>query len=339
MKKIKVEQAVGTVLAHDITRIIPGQSKGVAFKKGHVVRSEDIPELLRLGKKHLFVLKLSAARMHENEAAVRIATAVSGPGLRWTEPSEGKSSMHCLTAGLLKINVAALLRINRLGDVILSTLRNNSPCLKDQVAAATRIIPLTMGAGKIERLERLAAASRPVLAVRPFRRMRVGAVVTGTEIFEGLVPDGFDRHVGEKIARFGSKVVKKVLVPDDPARIAGAVRDLASSGCELIVTTGGLSVDPDDVTRKGVIRAGARVIAYGSPVLPGAMFLFAEINETPILGLPACVYYHPATIFDLILPRILAGDPIARSEIAAMGHGGLCLNCETCRFPVCPFGK
>jgi hypothetical protein len=339
MKKIKVEQAVGTVLAHDITRIVPGQSKGVAFKKGHVVRPEDIPELIRLGKKHLFVLHLSAARLHENEAALRIAAAISGPGLRWTEPSEGKSSMRCLTDGLLKIDVAALMRINRLGGVILSTLKNNSHCLKDQVAAATRIIPLTIAAGKIERLERLAAASRPVLAVRPFRRLKVGAVVTGTEIFDGLVPDGFERHVGEKIARFGSKVVKKILAPDDPARIAAAIEALVSLGCELIVTTGGLSVDPDDVTRQGVLRAGARLVAFGSPVLPGAMFLYALLGETPILGLPACVYYHPATIFDLMLPRVLAGDPIARSEIAAMGHGGLCLNCEECRFPVCPFGK
>ena len=338
MKKIEVEKAIGTVLAHDITRILPGRSKGVAFKKGHVVRAEDVPELLKLGKRHLFALNLSAARIHEDEAALRIAAAVCGPGLTWSAPSEGKSSMRCLADGLLKVDARALLKINRMGDIVLSTLKNNSVCGRDQVAAGTRIIPLTIAARKIERLERL-AASRPVLEVLPFRRLRVGAVVTGTEIFEGLIPDGFDRHVGEKITRFGSKVVRKILVPDDPGRIAGAIAELVASGCELIVTTGGLSVDPDDVTRQGVLRAGARLVVYGSPVLPGAMFLYARLGETPILGLPACVYYHPSTIFDLILPRILAGDPVARTEIAAMGHGGLCLNCETCRFPVCPFGR
>jgi hypothetical protein len=339
MKKIEVEKAIGSVLAHDITRILPGRSKGVAFKKGHVVRAEDVPELLKLGKRHLFAMNLSAARIHEDEAALRIAAAVCGPGLAWSAPSEGKSSMRCLTDGLLKVDARALLKINRMGDIVLSTLKDNSVCRRDQVAAGTRIIPLTIGAGKIERLERLASASRPVLEVLPFRRLRVGAVVTGTEIFEGQVPDGFDRHVGEKIARFGSKVVRKILAPDDPGRIAGAIAELVASGCELIVTTGGLSVDPDDVTRQGVLRAGARLVVYGSPVLPGAMFLYARLGETPILGLPACVYYHPSTLFDLILPRILAGDPVARSEIAAMGHGGLCLGCETCRFPVCPFGR
>jgi hypothetical protein len=338
MKKIKVEKALGAVIAHDITRILPGKSKGVAFKRGHVVREQDIPELIALGKRHLFALPLSAFQLHEDEAALRIAAAVSGPGLRWTEPSEGKSSIISRTDGLLKIDVRALLQINRMGDIILSTLKNNFSCRRDQVVAATRIIPLAVKTQKIERLERVAAA-RPVIAVRPFRSLKVGAVVTGTEIFEGLIPDGFDAHVAEKIRHFGATVVKKILVPDDPARIAAAIQELRRQGCGLIVTTGGLSVDPDDVTRQGVLKAGARIVAYGSPVLPGAMFLYALLEETPILGLPACVYYHPSTIFDLVFPRVLAGDPITRAEIAAMGHGGLCLNCDPCRFPACPFGK
>jgi hypothetical protein len=339
MKKIRVEKALGAVIAHDITRILPGKSKGVAFKRGHVVREQDIPELIALGKRHLFALPLSASQLHEDEAALRIAASVCGPGLRWTEPAEGKSSIISLTDGLLKIDVRALLQINRMGDIILSTLRNNSPCRRDQVVAATRIIPLTVKSLKIERLEFLAAAARPVVAVRPFRSLKVGAVVTGTEIFEGMIPDGFDAHVGDKIRQSGSTVVRKILAPDHPARIAAAIAELRRLDCELIVTTGGLSVDPDDVTRRGVLQAGARIVAYGSPVLPGAMFLYALLDGTPILGLPACVYYHPSTIFDLMLPRVLAGDPISRAEIAAMGHGGLCLNCEQCRFPACPFGK
>jgi molybdopterin biosynthesis enzyme len=304
-----------------------------------VVRKEDIPALINLGKRHLFVLHLSASQLHEDEAALRIAAAVSGPGLRWTEPSEGKSSMLSLTDGLLKIDVRSLLKINRMGEIILSTLKNNFPCRRNQVVAATRIIPLTVKTLKIERLERIAAAVRPLITVRPFRHLKVGAVVTGTEIFDGAIPDGFDAHVAEKIRRFGSTVAQKILAPDHPARIAAAIEELRGRGCELIVTTGGLSVDPDDVTRKGVLQAGARIVAYGSPVLPGAMFLYALLDGLPILGLPACVYYHASTIFDLMLPRVLAGDPITRAEIAAMGHGGLCLNCEQCRFPACPFGK
>jgi hypothetical protein len=339
MKKISVEKAVGSVLAHDITRIVPGKSKGVGFRKGHIVREADVPELLKLGKRHLYVLKLSRASLHEDDAALRIAAAVCGHGLRWTRPAEGKSSIVSRRDGLFKINVSALLKINRLGPLIVSTLKTDFACRRDQIVAATRIIPLTIAARKIERLEHIAAQAGPVLQVLPFRRLRVGAVVTGSEIAGGLIKDEFDRFVGAKIEAFGSTVVRKILVPDDPALIAGAVRELKGLKCGLIVATGGLSVDPDDVTRQGVDAAGARLVAYGSPVLPGAMFLYALLDGTPILGLPACVYYHPSTIFDLVLPRILAGDPITRGEIAAMGHGGLCLNCETCRFPVCPFGK
>jgi molybdopterin biosynthesis enzyme len=225
-----------------------------------------------------------------------------------------------------------------MGGLLLSTLKGNQACRRGEQVAATRIIPLTVAAAKIERLERLAGAA-PVLSVMPFRRLKVGAVVTGSEVFNGLIADGFDRYVGGKIRAFGSRVVRKILVPDDTRRIAEAVLELQSLGCELIVATGGLSVDPDDVTRRGVRAAGAREVAYGSPVLPGAMFLYALLDAVPILGLPACVYFHAVTIFDLILPRVLAGDAVTRGEIAAMGHGGLCRNCESCRFPVCPFGK
>jgi len=338
MKKIRIEKAVGSVLAHDITRIVPGQFKGVAFKRGHIIREQDIPELHRLGKRHLYVLNLSNSILHEDEAAMRIASAVCGPGLRWTRPSEGKSTIFSRIDGLFKVNVPALNRINRTGQLILSTRQSHLACRQDQPVAATRIIPLTIAAQKIERLERL-AGDGPVLAVLPFRSLRVGAVVTGSEIFNGLIADGFDTHVGEKIRAFGSTVIRKLLVPDEARRIAEAMRELVALGCDLIVTTGGLSVDPDDVTRRGVIQAGARIVAYGSPVLPGAMFLYARLDTVPVLGLPACVYFHATTIFDLMLPRILSGDRISRSDIAAMGHGGFCLNCEVCRFPACPFGK
>jgi len=339
MKKIPVEKAIGTVLAHDITRIEPGRFKGRAFKKGHIVCEADIPALLKLGKRHLYVLKLSAAELHEDDAALRIATAVCGPGLRWTTPSEGKSTIIAEADGLLKIDVPALTRINGLGHLILSTLKTNYPCRKDQAVAATRIIPLTILAGRIERLEEIAAASAPVLSLRPYRRLKVGAVVTGTEIYSGLIPDGFDAWVGSKISSFGSRIIRKILVPDDAVKIAAAIAELKSQDPDLIVVTGGLSVDPDDVTRRGVRKAGARLIAYGSPILPGAMFLYALLAGTPVLGLPACVYYHRTTVLDLILPRVLAGETITRREIAALGHGGLCLNCAECRFPVCPFGR
>ena len=339
MKKVKVEKAVGMVLAHDITRIIPGKFKGVGFKKGHIVQEKDIPELKKLGKNHIYVLNLSANKLHEDDAALRIAFAISGDQLHWTEPVEGKSSIISNARGLVKVNPTVLLKINKLDEIIVSTVKNNFPCQKNQVVAATRIIPLTIRAQKIERLEKLVQNQHPVINVKPYRKLKVGAVVTGSEIYEGIIKDEFDKFVGKKIREYGSRIVKKINSPDHPNDIGNAVGKLRDLDCDLILTTGGLSVDPDDVTRQGIKQIGAEIIAYGAPVLPGAMFLYAKLDNIPILGLPACVYYHETTIFDLTFPRVLAGDEITKNEIAQMGHGGLCLDCERCQFPVCPFGK
>ena len=339
MKKVKVEKAVGMVLAHDITRIIPGKFKGVGFKKGHIVKKKDIPELKKLGKNHIYVLNLSADKLHEDDAALRIAFAISGDQLHWTDPVEGKSSIISNTKGIVKVKPAVLLKINKLGEIIVSTVKNNFPCQKDQIVAATRIIPLTISTKKIERLELLVQNQHPVINVKPYRKLNVGAVVTGSEIYEGIIQDEFDKFVAKKVNDYGSKVVKKIQTPDNPGAIGNAVGELRDLGCDLILATGGLSVDPDDVTRQGIKQIGAEIIAYGAPVLPGAMFLYAKLDGIPILGLPACVYYHETTIFDLIFPRVLAGDEITKNEIAQMGHGGLCLNCDKCQFPVCPFGK
>ncbi len=327
------------VLAHDITRIIPGKFKGVGFKKGHIVNEKDLPELIKLGKKHLYVLNLSANQLHEDDAALRISRAVCGDKLDWTEPVEGKSNIISKTRGIVKVNAAALLKINKLGQLIVSTLKTNFAVQKNQIVAATRIIPLTLNKKKIERLETIAQNHYPVIRAMPYRNLKVGAVVTGSEIYDGLIQDEFDGYVGQKVRDCGARVVKKILTPDKPDSIAAAIGELMGLGCDLILTTGGLSVDPDDVTRQGVQQIGAKIILYGAPVLPGAMFLYAELNGIPILGLPACVYYHRSTIFDLMFPRVLAGDKISKNEIAEMGHGGMCLNCEHCRFPVCPFGK
>jgi len=339
MKKIRVEEAVGMVLAHDITRIIPGKFKGVGFKKGHIVLTEDVPELLKIGKKHLYILDLPPDRMHEDEAAHRIAAAVADPMIEQRGPHEGKISIISPFMGLVKIDSQGLMEINRLGDIVLSTVRNNFPCKKGQVIAGTRILPLTIDQVAIESVEATAKKHWPVIQIKPFRSMRVGAVVTGSEVYEGLVEDGFDQHVGAKVTALGSRVVQKVLAPDDTARIAAAVGELTAEGCDLIITTGGLSVDPDDVTRMGVREAGFTIDFYGTPVLPGAMFLYAHRDDVVLLGLPACVFYHQTTMFDLMLTRVLANDPITRTEINAMGLGGLCLQCDVCRYPVCPFGS
>lgn len=339
MKKIKVEDAVGTVLAHDMTRITRGKFKGVAFKKGHLVQKEDIPELLRIGKQYLYALELGQDQLHENDAAKRISRAISEPVLEFTDPREGKVNIITRQAGLLKINVDALLRVNKMESIIVATLKNNFPCKKGDIVAATRIIPLTIPAKNIEALEALTKETGAIVAVRPYTPLKVGAVVTGSEVFNGLITDDFGPSIGKKILDAGCTLAKKILVPDDIPAISNAVLELKKQGCDLIITTGGLSVDPDDVTRQGVIQAGADVAFYGSPVLPGAMLMVSRLGTIPVISLPACVFYYQQTVFDLIFPRILAGETIGEDDIAAMGHGGLCMNCDVCHYPVCSFGR
>ncbi len=326
-------------LAHDVTRIVPGEYKGVGFRKGHIIRQEDITDLLKMGKQSVYVFELGPNSLHEDNAAVRIANAVSGPGLSWSDPREGKITFLSCADGIVKVNTKALLKINTMKNIIVSTLKNNFPCSQDSAVGATRIIPLTIQRHKIEKLETIAKQHFPVINVLPYRRLKVGAVVTGSEVYNGLIDDGFDQYVGTKIKDFGSEIMQKIVTPDDASEIAQAIRKLTVLGCDLIITTGGLSVDPDDVTRTGIKQSGARIIIYGSPILPGAMFLYAVLDRTIILGLPACVYYHHATVFDIMLPRVLAGDSITMKDVAALGHGGFCMNCKQCRYPICPFGK
>jgi hypothetical protein len=268
MKKVKVENAVGMVLAHDITRIIPGKYKGVGFKKGHIVKEEDVPELLKLGKKHLYVLNLSVDHLHEDDAALRIARAICGKKLYWTDPSEGKSNIISETDGIVKVDRTALLKINKLGKIIVSTLKNNFPVQKDQIVAATRIIPLTLNVKKIERLEDVAKKQHPVIRLKPYRQLKVGTVVTGSEIYDGIIRDEFDKYVGKKVRAYGSRIVKKILVPDKVDAIAKAVGELMDLGCELILTTGGLSVDPDDVTERKLLHTVHRFFRVPCSCMP-----------------------------------------------------------------------
>ncbi len=339
MKTVKIQKAIGMVLGHDLTRIVPGSFKGAAFKKGHIIQEEDIPTLLDMGKETLFVLDIPPGRLHENDAAGRLAQALKGDHLLLQGPVEGKISLTAQISGLLKVRVADLTRLNLIPNIMVSTLHNNSVCTAGDIVAATRIIPLTIDEKSILKAETICSRSKSVVSIKPFYKKKVGVVVTGSEFYTGRVQDGFEEWVGKKLEAYGCEIIRKETVPDKVSRIAETIKSLIDSECDLIVTTGGMSVDPDDVTRKGIRRAGARIIFFGTPVLPGAMFLYARLGEIPLLGLPACVFYHKVTLFDLLLPLILAGEEPTRKEIALMGHGGLCRNCPECRFPVCPFGK
>jgi len=335
-----VEQAVGMVLPHDITEIVKDEFKGRAFKKGHVIRAEDIERLRRLGKEHIYVLELGPDEIHEDEAALAMAQALAGSGVEYSpEIVEGKVSLTAARDGLLKINREALFRFNLLGEVICATLQDNTPVQKGEQVAASRLIPLVGERRVVEEAVAVARSGVPIVRVLPLAKVKAGLVITGSEVFHGRIEDKFEQVLRDKLTALGSTVATVRFAPDDPALIAAAIRACQDEGAQLIVTSGGMSVDPDDVTRLGIKEAGAEAVVYGTPVLPGAMFLVGRIGTVPVLGVPACGMFHRITVLDLVLPRILTGETIGREELAALGHGGLCRNCPQCRYPVCSFGK
>jgi molybdenum cofactor synthesis domain-containing protein len=384
-KAVPVEQAVGTVLAHDITEIRPGEFKGRAFKKGHVIREEDVCHLQRLGKEHLFVLNIADDELHENDAAPALANALMGSGVKSAgEPKEGKIDIIAERDGLLMINREALLEFNMLGDVMCATLHNNTLVKQGELVAGTRAIPLVVKRSVVEEAVRIAkevqgsefkVQSSGVIEVKELRKPRAGVVITGNEVYHGRIKDAFAPVITKKIEEFGGELVGIYYAPDDKEFITDRLRELVNAGADLLITTGGMSVDPDDVTRFAIRELGATDITYGSSVLPGAMFLVAYLQKTedrgqkiedrgqrtdnrnenrnslssdicaltsefiPILGIPACGMYAKTTVFDLVLPRVLAGERVGRRELAELGHGGLCMKCDVCRYPVCPFGK
>ena len=341
LEKIKAQDAIGTVLAHDITEIkAHHEFKGRAFKKGHIVTKDDIPRLLDLGKKNLFVLKIADDEVHENEAGERIARAISGRGVYLSdEVKEGRVNLYAAYDGLLRINTEALEKLNLLDDVMCATRHQNFPVKKGEMLAGTRAIPLLIKKQTVEKIENLSLEYGKIVEVLPLRSVKVGLLITGSEVYHGRIKDAFEPIMREKIKTIGSEVIKVIFAPDDVTMIAEGIKGLITAGAQLIITTGGMSVDPDDLTSKGVKEIGATITSYGASVLPGAMFLMAYKGEIPILGVPACGMYHKNTIFDLILPRVLAGEKIEKPQIAKLGHGGLCLECPACDFPHCGFGK
>ncbi|WP_227765828.1 molybdopterin-binding protein [Zhaonella formicivorans] len=339
MKKVKVEEAVGMILCHDITRIVPGESKGPAFRKGHIIRQEDVPKLLDLGKAHIYVWENQEGMLHENDAALRLAKAAAGSGLNLSEPKEGKVNLTAAADGLLKVDVNSLELINGIDQLIIATLHTNRMVKAGQQVAGCRVVPLVIAEEKIVEAERICSSIQGIISVKTLHKVRAGLVTTGSEVYYGRIKDAFGPVIKSKLEQFGSSLHKQVFVPDDVEKIAQAVRELKAEGVDLVLTTGGMSVDPDDLTPTGIKSAGAEIIAYGAPVLPGSMFMLAYLDGMPILGLPGCVMYAKTTIFDLVLPRVLCGEKLSRQDLVKLGHGGLCLNCEVCTFPHCHFGK
>lgn len=338
---VTLEEAIGFPLAHDITEIRPGEFKGAAFHKGHILKPWDLDQLRKLGKNNLYILKPEHNEMHEDDAAEVLANALCGDGVGWQgAPREGKISLKATCDGILKVDVDALMHFNMQGDVMCATRHTHTVVKKGETVAATRAIPLLVSREKVKKAVDAAILSATgVLRVVPIRHPKVSVLITGNEVFYGLIKDKFEEIITKKVIALGGEILHVVFLPDDDDMISSAAIHQLEQGADLLITTGGMSVDPDDRTRHAMAKAGIQDVVYGTPVLPGAMFMVAYLGEVPVLGIPACGMYASHTILDLIYPRVLAGEKITRKEIAALGHGGLCLKCTTCTYPVCPFGK
>lgn len=338
--KVKVEDAVGLALAHDITEVRPGEYKGPSFRKGHEVERKDLCHLMRLGKQHLYVLDLESDQVHEDDAAIEMATALAGPGVVFDRKArEGKIELKASYDGLLKVAVEPLVDFNMIPDTMCASIHNNTPVKKGQSLAGTRAIPLVIQREVLDRAVALARDHYPVFAVKAFNPLKARLVITGNEVYHGLIEDRFEEIVRSKLEAYGSELVETAILPDDQAQIARKIESFIEAGSDLIITTGGMSVDPDDVTRIGIRDAGVDRIFYGAAVLPGAMFMLAYNGRVPLVGIPACALFHQTTVFDLILPRLAAGETPEDRDLARLAHGGLCVDCPTCRFPACSFGK
>lgn len=337
MKKIKTIEAVGQVLCHDITQIVPGKFKGVAFKKGHVIREEDVNILLSLGKDNIYIWENSDGMIHENDGAVILKEIGAGKGLEFSDIKEGKIDFYAAYNGLLKVNIDELKKLNSYGQMIFSTIHNNTPVKKGEKVGGTRVIPLM-----IEEEKLISAKSNikdKLVWIEEIKGKKVGIITTGNEVYYKRIKDSFGPVIVEKVKEYGCEVLGQVILPDSAEDIKNAIEDWIEKGAELVICTGGMSVDPDDVTPTAIISTGAELISYGAPVLPGAMFLLAYKGDTPILGLPGCVMFSKRTIFDLVLPRVLVDEKLTMNDIASYGHGGMCLSCPVCTFPKCGFGK
>ena len=338
MKLIKTENAVGCVLCHDITQIIKGVTKDARFRKGHVITKEDIPVLLSIGKDNIYIYENDENMMHENDAAKVLVSMCKNEYMSESDVKEGKIELKAEADGLLKVDKKKLFTVNSFGQMMIATRHGNTMVKKGDKLAGTRIIPLVIEKEKMERVKK-EVGEGSILKLMPFKHKKAALLTTGNEVYYHRIKDTFSETVMQKLDEFDVQIIDHVILPDDNELLTKTILEELEKGADIVICTGGMSVDPDDKTPLAIKNTGADVVSYGSPVLPGAMFMIAYMGEKVIMGLPGCVMYARRTIFDLALPRVMADDKITADELFSLGEGGLCLGCKVCTFPNCGFGK
>ncbi len=337
MKKIAVEQAVGMTLCHDITKMVDG-FKGAAFKRGHVIREEDVQELLNIGKKFVFIWEENAGELHEEDCALRMAAMAPVEGAHYTAPSEGKVLLMADSRGMLRVDTELLAQINAIGDLTISTLPDHYPVEPGARLASMRIVPLVTQEAQILKAEGL-CKGRKLLDLRPYKSQKVGVIITGSEVYSGRIQDKFEPVVRRKMAQYPGEILGVTICDDDLEMIVNAAKQYIDQGADLLIFTGGMSVDPDDLTPTAIRNLGAQIVTHGVPAQPGNMTLVAYLRDIAILGVPGAAISLPTTIFDVLLPQIFTGDKITREDLIRLGDGGLCQMCASCHFPNCTFGR
>lgn len=339
MKLMKVEDAVGQVLCHDITQIIKGVTKDAVFRKGHIITDEDIPVLLSVGKENIYIWENDETKLHENDAAMVLYDICKGEHMHGSDIKEGKIELIADCDGVLKINREKLRNVNALGEMMIASRHGDFPVKKGAKLAGMRVIPLVIEKEKMERAKQV-AGKEPIFEIRPFVSKKAGVITTGSEVYHHRIEDTFTPVIVEKLSEYNIPVVKHVICDDNHEQITKEIKTMIQEGIDMVICTGGMSVDPDDKTPLAIKNAGVDMVTYGAPVLPGAMFLLGYYDGTiPVMGLPGCVMYSKRTIFDLVLPRILTDEKLTKEDFEVLGEGGLCLNCAVCTYPNCGFGK
>jgi molybdenum cofactor synthesis domain-containing protein len=339
MKKIAVQQALGQTLCHDMTAILADGFKGVRFRRGHVITEEDIPVLLDMGKEHIFVWEPEADEVHEEDAAIALTQVMAGSGIAYSGPSEGKMTITAQVDGLFQVHSAGLRRINTVPDYTVACIPGNTPVKAGQKVAGARIVPLVTKRDNVDAAVAIARECAPIFSVKPFRKLKTGVVITGSEVYYGRIQDAFEPILTPKLQGYGAEILGFTKCPDDLDKILAAIAAFRQQGAELILLTGGMSVDPDDLTPTAIRTLGGEFITQGVPMQPGNMLTIAYMEGCTLVGVPGASMHSPVTSLEVFLPRIFAGDKITKQEIAGYGEGGLCQNCPTCHFPNCSFGR
>ena len=337
MKKVKVQDAIGMTLCHDITAMVDG-FKGAAFKRGHVITQEDIPKLLDIGKQHVFIWEENAGEIHEEDAARRLSQMTTVNGAHYGSISEGKVQLFADQDGMFRVDKALLAAVNRIGDITITTLPDHYPVKAGDRLASMRIVPLVTEERQIAEAEAL-CADKQLYDLRPFKPLKVGIIITGSEIYHGRIKDKFERVARAKLAHYPAEILGVHVCDDELDMIVGAGRTLLAEGAELLIFSGGMSVDPDDLTPSAIREMGAEIVSYGVPSQPGNMTLVAYLDQAALLGVPGAAISRPTTMLDVLLPQIFCGDPLTKDDLIRLGEGGLCQMCDNCHFPNCTFGR